>query len=115
VGQSEHLRGAMPPFPGTAVEQRALARYLAGHLDANQAMIHGEEVWHKRCGVCHTRDGYRPLEETLSGLSDEELVELLAELDGLDERMPPWTGSERDTQLLVRHIQSWFAESEGDQ
>jgi mono/diheme cytochrome c family protein len=115
IRRSEHLRGRMPPFAGNQAEGRALAGYLFGKTDPHQAMVDGAEVFDKRCGVCHSRQGsYRPLYEVMEGNSREELIELIDSLADFDERMPPWSGSERDQGLLADHILSWYPDTDAE-
>jgi mono/diheme cytochrome c family protein len=113
VGRLQYLRGAMPPFAGNETEQRALAIYLTTEAGTQWAMIDGEEVFDKRCGFCHARSGYRPLEESLEGLLPDEIVAMLPELGDMADEMAPWSGSEEDAVLLAEFIRSWY-ESPGD-
>jgi mono/diheme cytochrome c family protein len=107
-GRLEHLRGAMPPFAGNEIEQRALAMYLSNEAGTQWAMIDGEEVFDKRCGFCHSRDSYLPLQESLEGLTPEELIEMWPELGDMADEMAPWSGTDEDARLLADFIHSWY-------
>jgi mono/diheme cytochrome c family protein len=115
VARLEHMVGAMPAFPGSDVERRALARYLVLESGTALPMLDGAEVFSKRCGFCHSQSGFRALEGSLEGYGHDELVELFPELGEMIEEMPPWSGTEDETRMLADFIQSWYAVAEDEE
>jgi mono/diheme cytochrome c family protein len=114
ITRLEWLRGRMPRFPGNDIEREALAQYLAGEAGEDWAFVDGEEVFDKRCGVCHTKDGHQPLYESLAGNSLEEIAELLPMLGEMTDAMPPWSGTSEEAGMLGEFISAWYdAPSEG--
>lgn len=109
TGRLEFIRGQMPPFAGNDVERRALAKYLVSISDPDFPLIDGEEVFNKRCGTCHTIDGFRPLEPSLEGNTDQDIIDLLPVLGEMADGMAPWTGTDEEAQMLAEFIQSWYA------
>ena len=105
----------MPAFPGSDVERRALAKYLALESGTSLPMLDGAEVFSKRCGFCHSQSGFRALEGSLEGYGHDELVELFGELGEMIEEMPPWSGTEDETRMLADFIQSWYAANSQDE
>ena len=108
IGRLEYARGAMPPFPGVDIERRALAKYLVSEAGAQWSMISGEEVFDKRCGFCHSREGYRPLLPSFEGNSRQEFIDLLPVLGDMADGMATWSGTDEEAQMLADFIESWY-------
>jgi mono/diheme cytochrome c family protein len=114
IGRLEILRGKMPPFPGTEAERRALAKYLiseAGEMDLDT----GREVFEKRCGACHTKQGFRPLFDALQGYTREDIIDVLPMLGDMTDEMAPWSGTDGEANLLAEYLNSWYAASAGSE
>jgi mono/diheme cytochrome c family protein len=109
IGRLPFLRGAMPPFAGNDTERRALAKYLVSKAGSQWSLISGEEVFSKRCGVCHSKDRFRPLVESLKGNSHQDLIDLLPTLGDMADGMTPWSGSDEEANMLADFLQSWYA------
>lgn len=104
VLHADALRGPMPPFPGTAGEAGALARFLLeGSVPTPSAS--GEEAFRRRCAPCHTLSGpFRPLAPAFASSSVEDAADLLTGLDSLNEAMPPWTGTDGERRALAEYL-----------
>ena len=112
IGRLPILHGKMPPFPGTDVEQRAVAVYLSGESRTTRPLS-GREVFERRCGFCHTKEGYRSLQTSLEGYTREDIIDLLSLLGDMTDEMAPWSGTDEEADLLAEHVLSWYqAESE---
>jgi mono/diheme cytochrome c family protein len=109
AGRLPVLHGMMPPFPGTEVEQRAVAKYLVGETDA-AARPSGREVFEKRCGFCHTKEGYRSLQTSLEGYTREDIIDVLSLLGDMTDEMAPWSGSNEEAGLLAEYVSSWYTD-----
>jgi mono/diheme cytochrome c family protein len=109
IGRVEFVRGQMPPFPGVETERRALAMYLASEAGTEWAMVSGEEVFYKRCGFCHMKEGYRPLLASMEGNTEQDVIDMLPSLGEMADGMTPWTGSPDEARMLAEFIVSWYA------
>ena len=109
IARLDRLRGKMPPFPGDETERLALARFLATHTDRNAQLINGKQVFRKRCAICHTIDReYRGLYPKLKNYSKAMLLERFPTLGVTQTKMVPWSGSEKEAELLAEYIMSWY-------
>ena len=107
------MRALMPPWYGNESETAALAAYLAdvgggsaaGRFPTDDPGAAGELAWRISCGLCHTLDGYRPLRESLAGMSRDDLEELLDTLEEYTEQMPPYTAGETEREHLLDHLE----------
>jgi len=102
----EHLRGLMPAWHGTPGETEALAAYLESIRPATAAVpadaaAARRQAWDVSCGLCHTTDGYRPLRASLSGLSRDDLGNLLDTLHELTDAMPPYSAEPAQRERLL--------------
>ncbi len=113
IPRLQHYISPMPPFPGDAGDVTMLAEYLttiAAHdpLDGHLAEAPTEQraalVFDRRCGGCHTMDGYRPLAPTFDGLADDEAADFIDMIGDLTPEMPPFVGDERELKLLIYHL-----------
>jgi len=109
TGRLEYLIGPMPPFAGSDLERRALAKYLVSEAGAGWAMVNGEEVFNKRCGFCHSQDKYRPLKASMEGNTEADIIDLLPVLGEMADGMAPWSGTDEEAKMLAEFIQSWYA------
>jgi mono/diheme cytochrome c family protein len=115
------LRASMPPFLGTAEEADLLAAHLWGKLDQRPfAEVHGaegvalgEQVFRVRCGICHEQGGFRDVSESIVGLSESDLADLLEMSGEIDEAMPAFTGDEAERDALLVYLQS-LGKGEGE-
>ena len=112
IPRLEYLRGQMPPFPGTLDESLALAEFLHGRTDPEVKLVSGEQVFKKRCNVCHTRDGYRALYPVLEGYKVEYLQERIPTLGTWQLKMVPYSGSKEETLMLADYIASWYDQND---
>jgi mono/diheme cytochrome c family protein len=108
TGRLEVLRGQMPPFPGTDVERKALARYLSAQA-GEKTWTDGRDVFEKRCGFCHMKEGFQPLYDSLQGYTREDVIDVLPLLGDMTDEMAPWTGTDEEADLLAGYILSWYA------
>jgi mono/diheme cytochrome c family protein len=108
TGRLDVLRGQMPPFPGTEVERRALAKYLSAE-SGEKTWSGGRDVFEKRCGFCHTKEGFQPLYESLQGYTREDVVDVLPLLGDMTDEMAPWSGTDEESALLADYLVSWYA------
>jgi len=109
ITRLQYMRGKMPPFPGTETEAKALAAWLLAQTDPNYNIANGEEVFSKRCNICHTiDDGYRDLYPMLEPYPAETLLESLPILGSWLPEMVPFSGTPKETEMLTRYIRSWY-------
>jgi mono/diheme cytochrome c family protein len=112
----EGTRHAMPPFPGTLEEARALALYSLSQAPPGAADLSGKAVWKRRCGPCHTLKGpSRAVKPFFLGKTREEVVEVLDALPLLSEKMPPWTGTPKEKGSLAEYLATLTPVPEGGQ
>lgn len=107
-----YMRGAMPPFMGTATEARLIAEYVAGQaksLKSASAAPTPDQIWSANCGLCHTIDGHRPLRGSLAGMKAADLKETILTAGELSEAMPPFLGTDADVGALALHIEKLLA------
>jgi mono/diheme cytochrome c family protein len=97
----------MPPFPGTDEERRAVAKYLSTEVEV-KPLVDGREVFEKRCGFCHMKEGYRPLFDSMQGYTREDIVDVLPLLGDMTDEMTPWSGTEEEANLLADYVLSWY-------
>ncbi len=104
VYRSDSMRAPMPPFPGTQEEARAVAAFLlGGATPADPA--DGEQAFTRRCAPCHTFGGaFRPLAPAFKGMSPRDAADLVAAMDSINEKMPPWTGTDAELQMLAAYL-----------
>jgi mono/diheme cytochrome c family protein len=114
IGRLPILRGGMSPFPGTDVERRALAKYLT-HEAGEKVISEGREVFEKRCGFCHTEQGFRSLQTSLEGYTREDILDLLPLLGDMTDEMAPWSGTDEEADLLADFVLSWYPTGSGSE
>jgi mono/diheme cytochrome c family protein len=103
VRRVEYLREPMPPWVGTDEEAEAAGAWLAGLAGPARAGDTGAEIFARRCGPCHTVDGFRSMREIVEGWSAEELDEVLLDLE--TDEMPPFTGTDDERALLAEWLE----------
>ena len=109
----EHLRGKMPPFPGTEIEADALSEFLYSKTDTDFKITSGKQVFEKRCGICHTVEKeFRGLYPLMEDYSREDLIERILTIGEYIEEMVPWSGSQEEAEMLSDFILSWYADKE---
>ncbi len=102
IKRIEYLRRPMPPWVGTADEARALALYLhqlPGVPSEVALPADGRAAYERRCSPCHSLGGFRDLGEYIEGMESEEIYEFMEYMES--DYMPPFTGSDRERQLLA--------------
>lgn len=103
VMRMEYSRRKMPPWVGTEEEAAAVAAYLMTlKPERVPALETGEAVFEVRCSPCHSVDGFRPVKDLVEGLSAEELVEYMADMES--DQMPAFTGSDAEAALLGAYL-----------
>ncbi|MFC1564014.1 cytochrome ubiquinol oxidase subunit I [candidate division KSB1 bacterium] len=114
VDKVENMKGNMPPFPGIETEKQALAEYLFSLNDDKIELLTGYNVFQKRCGFCHTRNKYRGLNDFFYGQYKEDILEMLPLLSDMIDLMPPWSGSDEETEMLAEYIAAWYTDEDTD-
>jgi mono/diheme cytochrome c family protein len=112
IPRLQYCIGKMPPFPGNETDAANLAKFLSSRakpdpLEVNPNMSEPEAakiVFNRHCGLCHTMTGYRALAASFEGFSDDDARSTLDMLTDLTTSMPPYSGSEKETGLLVRYL-----------
>ncbi len=112
IPRLHYFIGKMPPFPGDSADAADLARFLVSHakpdplkLDPNMPEAQAAQiVFNRHCGMCHTMTGYRPLQASFEGFSYDDAQNVLGMLGELTPAMPPYNGSDRETELLIRYL-----------
>lgn len=105
VARTDQIRTGMPPFPGKPEEARAVARYLVDNAPKEPVSNDGLAVWKRRCGYCHTIAGpFRPVAKALGGTSAADLADLIAGIDSMNDKMPPWTGNDIERKALSEYL-----------
>jgi mono/diheme cytochrome c family protein len=106
------MRGTMPPYAGNEADRKALGAYLASlnepwHFtitDANRLQI-GGQVFHSRCGHCHTINGtFRPLRGIFEKQAPADVATLFPALGGMSPDMPDFDAPDDQAQALAYYI-----------
>jgi mono/diheme cytochrome c family protein len=108
------LKGNMPPFVGTPAEADAIAGYIVTRIDARpmaavyglQGVELGKKVFAVRCAKCHTTGTVKPVDTSVTGLSDEEYKNLLENAADLGEGMPAFTAGAADRDALIAYFKT---------
>ncbi len=114
VKGTEVIRGNMPPFLGTEEEASLIAAHIYGEVDnRHMSQIYGlsgvplgRKVYDVRCGSCHELGGYNDKWESLSGLTAEDLNDILDMAGDLGEEMPDFTGDSVEREALIEFLLS---------
>jgi mono/diheme cytochrome c family protein/cytochrome bd-type quinol oxidase subunit 1 len=105
VSRLHYTRRMMPPWIGTDEEASAVAAYLMTLKPANvPPLTRGEDVFAVRCSPCHSVDGFRPIKGLVEGLSAEELVAYMEDMES--DEMPAFTGTPEEAELLATYLES---------
>jgi mono/diheme cytochrome c family protein len=105
VQKTDLMRGGMPPFPGNADEAHAIARYLVGLAPAEPVSNDGAAVWTRRCAMCHSlRGAFRPVIEAFSDQMPDDIADIIANIDSMNEIMPAWTGNALEKAALASYL-----------
>jgi len=106
--------GIMPPFSGTDEERAALAHFVSNIRPA-EAMdpgdVSGARVFQRYCATCHKADAEDPVIAVLREEDSETMLELLADLTLLYERMPNLKLTEEERVALAQWIHQRFSET----
>ena len=114
VQGTQHIKGNMPPFLGTAAEAEKLAGYLRERIDPRpladiyklEGMALGRKVYDLRCGKCHVLGTASDKSKSLAGQSTEDLNGLLDMAANLGEGMPAFTAEASERKVLVAYLQT---------
>ena len=79
---------------------------LAGPADGVNGPAKAFEI---SCGLCHTPNGFRPLAESFTDMSAEEIDEFLDESGDLVDEMPGYFGTPLQREMLIRFLQEMGA------
>ncbi|MEE9442306.1 MAG: cytochrome ubiquinol oxidase subunit I [candidate division Zixibacteria bacterium] len=112
IPRLQHFIGKMPPFPGNEKDAADLAEFLASHtfsdpVSTRMDLTEAEKnqiVFDRRCGGCHTLNGYREIGSTFADLDYEESEELVLMVQDLTDEMPPFAGDENELKMLIAHL-----------
>ncbi len=116
IQRLELLKGKMPPFPGNESEREVLAEYLHSITEPDFKISSGEEVFNKRCNICHNKTGeYRNLNSLLNVHDRESLLKRIPALGSMQKKMAPWSGTDEEARMLAEYIASWYFGNEQNQ
>jgi mono/diheme cytochrome c family protein len=112
IPRLQYFRPPMPPFPGNEDDIWALADYLTTIAAPDPLTTHpdmtesekAEIVFGRRCGGCHTLDGYRPIGQAFAGLDSADADDAVMMLTEFTDQMPPFTGTDEEKQLLIIYL-----------
>lgn len=103
----------MPPFTGTAAEQRALAVWLARLGGDPLAGVEtepaaggpdGATIFEENCAICHEPDSDMEIEGLIDGYSEDELYGIIGMLEELSDEMFPFEGTDEERRVLAGHL-----------
>jgi mono/diheme cytochrome c family protein len=113
-GEYEWLREAIrKPYVvygymyGNAVEVAHQDDYLeTGYLEhmAFKTGDDGADLFRRACRSCHTIDGYKALKPFFDGTDEEFIAGIVRGTGAMKGNMPPWYGTEEESQLLAAHL-----------
>jgi cytochrome bd-type quinol oxidase subunit 1/mono/diheme cytochrome c family protein len=112
IPRLHYFIGKMPPFPGNEEDVAALADYLYSIADKDPLALKpglpeedkAKIAFDRRCGGCHTLTGHKAVRESFEGLDEVDTQDIIMMLGDLTDAMPPYTGSEEETRLLVEFL-----------
>ncbi len=112
IPRLQYCIGKMPPFAGDSADAVELARFLSTQAKPDPLTVNpnisqsraARIVFDRRCGFCHMMTGYRSLASSFEGFSNDETQDVLNILGDLTPSMPPYTGSENETKLLIPYL-----------
>ncbi len=108
------IRGNMPPFVGTEDEAQMIASHIYKQIDKRhiseiynlEGIALGKKVYDIRCGKCHVFNGYNDKSESLLGVSEEDLGDILDMAGDFADEMPDFRGDEKERKALIDYIMS---------
>jgi mono/diheme cytochrome c family protein len=115
IVKSAHLlKGNMPPFVGTPAEADAIAGYLSARIDVRsmgavsglQGADLGRKIFAVRCAKCHTTGTAKPVDASVTGLSDDDYRNMLDSAADLGEGMPAFTAGPDDSAALIAYFKT---------
>ena len=103
------MHADMPPFAGTPGEAALIADYIWKHVDRRPfeqvypltGAALGRKVFDVRCGRCHVPGGYQDNTESLAGLAESDVDQILDNGADYGEGMPSFTGSDAERAALI--------------
>ena len=114
VQGTQHLKGNMPPFLGTAAEAEEIADHLYQRIDKRpladiyklDGRLLGRKVYEIRCEKCHALGTDSDKSKSFAGQSAEDLNGLLDMAASLGEGMPAFTADAAERKALVAYLQT---------
>ena len=108
------IRGNMPPFLGNEKEAGLIASHLYSKMDHRhlsevyglEGVELGKKVYDVRCGKCHVFGGFNDKAESLLGISESDIVDILDTAGELGDEMPDFTGDPKEQQALIEYLLS---------
>lgn len=116
------IRGNMPPFAGTEEEAQMIASHIYTKIDKRdiseiynlEGTALGKKVYDIRCGKCHMFNNlYNDKSESLLGITEEDLSDILDMAGDFADEMPDFTGDDKERKALIDYIMS-LNEEEGN-
>lgn len=92
---------------GNAVEVSQIEEYQeAGMLPSivYRRGDDGADLFARACRSCHTLDGYRALKPYFDGTDENFIASIIRGAEVLKSNMPPFAGTEEESQLMAAHI-----------
>jgi mono/diheme cytochrome c family protein len=118
----QHMRGLMPAWHGRGDDTAELVAHLAAARVGREAVFPDDaraaaaRAFALHCGLCHTVDGFRPLRDSLAGLTREELdADVLDLLTDYTDEMPPYLADESEREHLLDYLEAIAAPDDGEQ
>ncbi|MCB2231804.1 c-type cytochrome [bacterium] len=66
----------------------------------------GADLFNRACRTCHTIDGYKPLAPVFDGTDEAFIASMVRGTDLMKGNMPPFVGTEQESELIAAHIYS---------
>jgi len=114
VAGTAAMHANMPPFAGTEEEAGLIGDYIWKRVDQRPfEQVYpltgtelGRKVFDVRCGRCHVPGGYQDNIESLTGLEDADIDDILDNGPDYGDGMPTFTGSDAERAALVAWIRT---------
>ncbi len=93
--------------PGLYKEDGKVNEDKIENLSDSEKYLIGESIFHHQCGTCHTTRGYNGILDRLKGIDRELLHEMIKNLDGVSNAMPPFAGKDWEIDALTEYFEKW--------